>query len=66
MRSFIYMMKFLGPDTVPWGTPPLGFPTDDTVLPILTCCVLSRRKLHIHLSICGGTSLALSFTSNFS
>ena len=43
MRSFIYMMTFLGPNTVPWGTPPLGFPTDDTVLPILTCCVLSRR-----------------------
>ena len=42
MRSFIYIMKFLGPDTVPWGTPPLGFPTDDTVLPILTYFNLLR------------------------
>ena len=66
MRSFIYIMKFLGPDTMPWGTPPLGFPTDDRVLPILNRCVLSRRTLPTDLSICGGTSLALSFTSNFS
>ena len=26
MRSFINVMKFLGPDTLPWGTPPLVFP----------------------------------------
>ena len=64
--SSIPNYPFLGPGTVPWGTPPLGLSKDDTGLPILTCCVLSRRKLPIHLSICSGTSLTLSFTSHVS
>ena len=59
-------MKFLGPDTVPWGTPPLGFPTDDTVLPIFLFAVSYQGENCINLNICGGTSLALSFTRNFS
>ena len=36
------------------------------IFPILTCCVLFRRKLAVHLNIWGGTSFAWSFTSNFS
>ena len=45
------IIKFLGSDAVPWGTPPLGLPTDDTVFLILTYCVLLRRTFPIHLNI---------------
>ena len=43
-RSLIYKIKFPGPDTVPYGTPPLGFPTFDKYFPILTRWVRSNKK----------------------
>ena len=43
-RSLIYKIKSLRPDTVPCGTPPLGFPTFDKYFPILTRWVRSNKK----------------------
>ena len=51
VRSFMNIITFLGHDRVPWGRPHLGLPADDTVFPILTCYILLRRKLPIHLNI---------------
>ena len=56
-RSFMYTRKHLGPSNVPCGTPTLGCPgSENFFFPILTCWVLSNRKVAIHLRICVGKS----------
>ena len=49
--SFMYTRKHLSPSNVPCGTPPLGCPGGENLFPILTCLVLSNRKVAIHLRI---------------
>ena len=63
-RSFMYTRKHLGPSNVPCGTPPLGCPGGEKLVPILTCWVLSNRKVAIHLRIWGGKSYCFHFTSS--
>ena len=63
-RSFMYTRKHLGPSNVPCCTPPLGCPGGDNLFPILTCWVLSNRKVAIHLRILGGKSYCFNFTSS--
>ena len=63
-RSFMYTRKHLGPSNVPCGTPPFGCPGGENLFPILTCWVLSKRKVAIYLRICGGKSHCLNFTSS--
>ena len=50
-RSFIYTRKHLGPSNVPCGTPLLGWPGGEKLFPILTCWVLSNRKVAIQFRI---------------
>ena len=40
----------IGPDTVPWGTPPLGFPTDDTVSHIGPASICSFTPMMDHFN----------------
>ena len=48
--SLTYNKKHFGPDNVPCGTPPLGLPDLEQLLPIITFCLRSRRKAQ--LSMC--------------
>ena len=47
MGSVINIINFLGPETVPWGTPPLLFPMDDTVLPIVIIVAYVRSQQNV-------------------
>ena len=58
--------RLLGPDNVPCGTPPLGYPGCDTDSPFLTVCSRSRRKAAIHQTMCAGTFMATSLLINVS
>ena len=63
-RSLTNNKKHVGPDNVPCGTPPLGLPDLEQLLPIITFWLRSRRKAPIHLTICRGKPLFVSFSSN--
>ena len=65
-KSLIYTKKSLGPDNVPCGTPPLGYPVCDTDSPILTVCWRSRINAAIHRTMCAGKSIATSLLINIS
>ena len=43
-RSLTYNKKHFGPDNVTCGTPPLGLPDLEQLLPIITFWLRSRRK----------------------
>ena len=45
-------------------TPPFGLPVREYILPIFTCCCLSRREAANHLTICAGTPLVISLSTN--
>ncbi len=61
-RSFLYPRKHLGPGNVPCDTRPLGCLGGEKLFPILTCWVLSNRKVAIHLR--GGKSCCFNLSSS--
>ena len=62
--SSMYTRKHLDPSNVTCVTPPLGCPGGEYLFPILTCWVLSNRKVAIHLRISGGKSYCFNCTSS--
>jgi hypothetical protein len=56
-KSLIWTKKCFGPDKVPWGAPPLGYPGFDTASPTFTLCSRSSKNAAIHRTRCAGTSI---------
>ena len=48
-RSLIWTLNSVGEITEPWGTPARHITVLDFVSPILTCWLLSSRKLFVHI-----------------